>query len=105
MFARFLVSESFPITVSSRQLFVLAGDIVEGTIKSGMQVVIPFNSALSLKLPIHGVEFVDRMESPESKVALTIRCDNKDELQMLLDLDLRAEEIEVRDQENEERGV
>ena len=95
--ARFRVSRTF--LISQQQLFVLAGDIVEGAVSPGMQFEIPVGAAPSLVFRVHSVEFVDRMRPSESKVALTVKCDSAGMLDVLLASDLREKEIDVRDQE------
>jgi len=60
---RFYVKDTFEIP--SRQLFALAGSIVEGTIKTGMFVRVPLNSETGMRLLIHCIEFARRKDGED----------------------------------------
>ncbi len=60
---RFHVKDTFEIP--SRQLFVLAGSIVEGTIKTGMFVRVPLNAETGIRLLIHSIEFARRKDGED----------------------------------------
>lgn len=88
--ARFRVHDTF--TLQSRRMFVIAGDIVEGTVRVGMQVEVPLNDSLSVTAPVAAVEFVDG-PGPQSRVGLGIRYEDDDELEMLRGLNIGGCEI------------
>jgi hypothetical protein len=90
--ARFRISESFALP--DRNLFVLAGDVVAGPIARGMQVEIRVNSCLATKLDIHAVEYIRHSSRPD-EVALCIKCENHDELDLLKALNIGSEVVEV----------
>ena len=60
---RFHVKDTFEIP--DRKLFVLAGSIVEGQIKTGMVVRIPLSSSHGVRLHIHSIEFARRAGSED----------------------------------------
>lgn len=89
---KFQIIDSFAI--ESRCLFVLAGSITEGNIKTGMLVRIPFNTALSMTAPIESIEFL-RREGGREDTALCIKCQNADELEMWSGLNIGDEAVDV----------
>ena len=56
---RFHVRDTFEIT-TDRKLFVMAGSVVEGQVRAGMFVHVPFNSSLDMTAKIHSIEFARR---------------------------------------------
>jgi hypothetical protein len=56
---KFIVKYTFELE-APRNLFFVAGEIVEGVIQIGMFVRIPLNSGLDIKLRIHNIEFARR---------------------------------------------
>lgn len=73
MTARFRVDDAFAL--ESRLLFVLAGEIVEGTVRAGMVLHVPLNSSLTVTALVHGVESL-RAAGTAGSTALTIRADD-----------------------------
>lgn len=95
MTARFLVDRSY--VLPDRSLYVAEGTIVEGTVVPGMLLTIGLNNSLSMAWPIAGVEFVRRSES--ELVALTVRCEDADEVEFLQSFELSKEEIFISEPE------
>lgn len=57
------------------------GDIVEGEIKTGMYVQVPFNSSFSMASEIESIEYMDNPENNASYIALVIKLEeNTDEV-------------------------
>jgi hypothetical protein len=81
--------------LESRQLFVLAGAVVEGDIKAGMTVVVPLNSAISISERIHSVEFARRADGGDDDVCLCIAYDDREAAQILEDLGIEDETLDV----------
>jgi hypothetical protein len=75
--ALFRVEETFAI--HSRRLFVLVGEIVEGTVRTGMLVQVSLNGAVFVTAPVSGVEFVDG-PGRRSRIGLTVRYEDDDDL-------------------------
>jgi len=89
--ARFQVKQSFAI--ERRHVFVLVGTPVEGAVTAGMQAVVRVSDALSLTIPIHGIETVRR--GGAESVALTSRYTGPEELELLRGLDLGGSLVEI----------
>ncbi len=85
---KFHIRDTF--TVEGRPHFVLAGTVVEGTIRPGMTVRIPFNTNLTMTARIDCIEFARRLGGQED-TCLCIRCDDPDELAVWRSLNLRDE--------------
>jgi hypothetical protein len=90
--ARFLVQGVFHL--KSRELFVVYGDVLEGEVRPGMEIVLPLNSQLSLELSIEGVEFVDGTPTG-FHIGLAIKLDEDLDLSLLQGLNLSAEVLTV----------
>jgi len=73
-------------------MFVIAGSIVEGEIRSGMFVHIPFNSSVSTTARIHSIEFA-RHQGGED-VCLCIKSE-PELARFLRDLNICDETLEV----------
>ena len=95
--ARFQVKHSFAI--EKRHLFVLVGTPVEGAVTEGMHAAVPVGPAISLAIPIHGVEVVRRGGS--ESVALTSRYSRREELDVLRGLALGGSVLDLADEEPE----
>ena len=89
---QFHVRDTF--TVEGRPHFVLAGTVVEGTIRPDMVVRIPFNANLTMTAQIDCIEFARRLGGDED-TCLCIRCDDPDELAVWRGLNLGGEMFEV----------
>jgi hypothetical protein len=70
---RFHVRNTFQIT-GDPNLFVMAGSILEGEIKTGMFVHIPSNSSLNTTVQIHSISFARRIGGSED-VCLCVKSD------------------------------
>lgn len=91
---RFHVTNTF--TIEGRRLFILAGSIVDGEIRPGMFVRVPFNSALEMTAQIHSIEFAHRLDGGES-LCLCIPCSDEKELEIWRGLKISDETFEVDD--------
>jgi hypothetical protein len=88
---KFHVRDTFELP--DRKLFVLAGSIVEGEIRKGMFVRLPFNPSLDMTAQIHSIEFARRLGGSED-VCLCI--ESEPELAVILrGLDIGDETFEV----------
>jgi hypothetical protein len=87
---KFFVKRTFEIP--AREIFVLAGEIVEGEVAQGMFVNVPFNSELKTRHQINCIEYV-RSEKTED-VCLCLRTE-KGEAEILRALNLADETLEV----------
>jgi hypothetical protein len=88
---RFHVRDTFEIP--DRKLFVMAGEIVEGEIRAGMFVRVPFNSALEMTARIHSIEFARRLGGSED-VCLCIESE-PDALDLWRGLKIGDETFEI----------
>jgi hypothetical protein len=77
MSTRFRAHDTF--CIHSRRMFVITGEILEGTVRVGMQVEMPLNDAVSMTAPITAVEFVDG-PGRQSRIGLGIRYEDEVEL-------------------------
>jgi len=90
--SKFRVNDTFAL--ESRQLFVLAGSIVEGQIRAGMIVNVPLNSSLLISGAIHSIEFARRTDGRED-VCLCITYEDSDELRVWNALNVQDEVLDV----------
>jgi len=74
---KFQVHEVFRLP--SRQQFVMAGSIAEGVVRPGMNAIIVLQYKLTWSIPITSVEFIDRIASKESIVALVFAEQNSED--------------------------
>ena len=80
------------VEIPDRQLFVMAGSVVEGEIQAGMFVRVPFNPSLDMTARIHCIEFARRHGGED--VCLCI--ESEPELaEVLRGLDIGDETFEV----------
>ena len=91
---RFHVRDTFEVT-TDRKLFVMAGSIVEGDIRAGMFVRVPFNSSLEMTARIHSIEFARRLGGSED-VCLCIESE-PDALELWHGLNIGDETLEITD--------
>tara|TARA_R110002096_G_scaffold168538_14_gene339417 strand:+ start:3177 stop:3470 length:294 start_codon:yes stop_codon:yes gene_type:complete len=89
---KFHVKDTF--TIEGRPHFVLAGSIVEGEIRPGMFVRVPFNSSTAMTARIDCIEFARRLGGHED-TCLCIRCTEPEELEIWRGLDIGDETFEV----------
>jgi len=89
---KFRVKDS--LYLPNRQIFALTGEILEGTIKNGMKISVPFNSATAMSLVIDSIEFVLKT-GEASDVALCIKCADSDEAELLRSLALKDETLDI----------
>jgi hypothetical protein len=87
---KFQVRETFEIP--DRELFVLAGSIVHGEIRTGMFVRVPLNSEAGIRLLIDTIEFTRHQNGED--VCLCIWSGPKF-TEVLRGIDFRGETFEV----------
>ncbi len=87
---RFHVRDTFEIP--GRQLFVMAGSVVEGEIRAGMFVRVPLNSSLGMSVRIHCIEFSRRHGGED--VCLCIESETE-LAEVLRGLDFGGETFEI----------
>ncbi len=68
---KFYVRTSFELP--EQELFVLAGSIVEGEVRTGMFVLVPFSSSVTTTFRIHRVEYALHKEGED--VCLCIKLE------------------------------
>ena len=90
--AKFHVKDTFAI--EGRPHFVLAGSIVEGEVRPGMFVHVPFNSNTAMTARIDCIEFARRLGGHED-ICLCIRYTEPKELELWRGLDIGDEIFEV----------
>lgn len=93
--ARFKVREVFRI--SKHPSVVIAGDVSEGAVKPGMYVLIELQPGLTFSCEIAEIDYVDRVGTGESLVALRCKEDENDQAILYADLLPPGTVIEVVD--------
>jgi hypothetical protein len=88
---KFHVKNTFEMP--DRELFVMAGSVVEGEIQAGMFVRVPFNSALEAAARIHCIEYARHLGGSED-VCLCIKSE-ADEFELWRGLNICDEVLEV----------
>jgi hypothetical protein len=89
--AKFHVRDTFEIEASD--VFVMAGTILQGTIRKGMFAHVALNSVLCICEPIHAIEFARRKDGIED-VCLCFKLD-KETREFARALNITDEIIEV----------
>ena len=84
------VKDTFEIP--DRQLFVMAGSVLEGEFRAGMFVRVPLNSSLDMTARIHCIEFVRRNGGEDVCLCIT---SEPDIAEILRGLDIGDETFEV----------
>jgi hypothetical protein len=90
--ARFRATATWNIL--GRNLFCIAGQIVDGTLRKGMLVVLPKEMILGRTVPIEGFEIAIKADMSRELV-LTFRYANEQQLQTWRDIKLEEKELEV----------
>jgi hypothetical protein len=90
--AKFHVKDTFAI--EGRPHFILAGSIVEGAVRPGMFVHVPFTSRFAMRARIECIEFARRLGGHED-TCLCIRYAEPEELELWRGLDINDETLEV----------
>lgn len=78
-----------PFDLKSKSQLVLPGEIIEGVIVAGLYVQIPLNSETSIGLKISSIEYI--RESSRERTALVVNCENDDEIDFLIALNVSDE--------------
>ena len=81
--------------LESRNSVVFEGNLISGEIDDSMAVFVPVNAVASKRLELESIEFVDRAAQHESGLGLICVCDDLDQMQLLLDLDVAGQLFEV----------
>jgi hypothetical protein len=85
--------------IPERRLFVLAGQITSGIVKVGMQILIPFNSQVSMAMEIHSIEQINST-SHEAKLGICHVVEADDDLAMLIGLNIGGELLKIVEPES-----
>jgi hypothetical protein len=93
--ARFKVEQAFAI--KSRDLFVVAGDVIEGEVRAGMAMTLPTGAGQTLHVPIHSVEMGRRAGGGIDFVGLTTLARGPGDLELFARLDIVGQVIDVID--------
>jgi len=91
MHSEIQVENAFSENFEGRIKFVLQSQIVSGVVKVGMAMTLPFSSGLVMTMPIDEVEIVDNHQY----IKIKVHCDDSDELEFLLGLNLDGEILTV----------
>ena len=90
---RFHINQSFKLRLGDQLAYVLAGQIIEGSVRTGMEVRIQFNTQLAMTLAIDRIEFARRGDGTED-VCLCFEC-NEEGLDLWEGLNLADEEVDI----------
>lgn len=88
---RFHVRDTFAI--GDKNLFVLAGFVIEGEIKDGMLVRLPFSATIMLTEPIDHIRHLQRPDG--DVVCLCLQCDTTDDAALWHALQLKDRTIDI----------
>ncbi len=92
--ASFVVRQVFKI--SSRSLFVMAGDVSDGAVKAGMKAALYDDRGVVHCFPIAAVEFITYAEGYSGgEIALCIQYDDGAHLKRLQSLALQGTHVEI----------
>jgi len=92
--AKFLAVGSF--LLRSRNLFVVVGDVVEGEVREGMELVLPLNGTLSVNGKITAIEYVDVSHEQRCYLGLAIACDDAEEAGIWSAMNISGETLDLR---------
>ena len=93
MIAKFYAVGSF--YVHSRNLFVIAGEVIEGSIENGMTVSINLNSQMSIRTIIRTVELAAITFLGQSYTGLVVDYEDTEELDILNEPGVSDEILEI----------
>jgi hypothetical protein len=93
--AKFQIIEVFRLP--KRRQFVIAGKVMFGEIRAGMNALVLLDSRLHWSIPITAIEFIDRIASKESLVGLVCQETTAEDAALCQDLCEIGTEIEVTD--------
>ena len=94
MAARFRVVDAFHL--ESRRYFVIVGDILEGIVRAGMEIVFFPETLGVIRRRIISIEFVDGVER-KAWLGLVMKYDSDEDLKTLRALDLKGCELDISD--------
>ncbi|HSJ23171.1 MAG TPA: hypothetical protein VK929_00705 [Longimicrobiales bacterium] len=96
MEAVFRAETAFPL--DQRKVIVVQGRIVEGSVRAGMFLHIPFNPAVKMTARIDSVEYIDHQIGGESSIGLCLKYEDTLHRNVLLGLNIGAEDLVVSDE-------
>ncbi|KRA20802.1 hypothetical protein ASD69_05720 [Lysobacter sp. Root604] len=94
MAAIFKVQYAFPLT--SRLLFVFAGEIIQGAVGPGMSIHISLDEDATMDVPVQGVDVLRR--DGDELVALTVAIEDQSDADFLQQFDVVGESLTVLDE-------
>ncbi len=80
-----------PYVVKGSNLFVLPGEVVEGDVRPGMFLSVPFNSSLELTAPVHAIEYAS--SSADRSLSLVVKCEREEDLELWASIGLQDEDL------------
>ena len=92
--AKFYAVGSF--LLRSRNLFVIVGDILEGEIVPGMEILVPLQGELHVTSRVAQVEYVDVIHEKKSYIGLAIAYEDTEELEFWRALEVSGETLDLR---------
>lgn len=95
--AKFHVKCTFQI--EDRDLFVMAGSILEGEVRKGMLAHVSLNSTPSICEPIHAIEFARRKDGLDD-ICLCFRLDEETR-EFVRALNISDEIVEIKPEPND----
>ena len=93
---KFHITDTFAIG-GGKNVFVLAGRIVVGTIRVGMTAHVRIDASETLAVRIHAIEFVYAPSRPDDTIALCIDCSTGDDLKTWQSRRIESQEIDITD--------
>jgi hypothetical protein len=102
MSAKFYAVGSFHLP--SRNLFVIVGDVLEGSVRPGMTFAVQLNPGIAVTSNVAQVEMVDVRYMGKAYVGLAVEYVDPAELDFWLALDISDETIELTDLKTPEQS-
>jgi hypothetical protein len=93
MAARFRVADTF--NLQNRRYFVIYGDILEGVVRAGMDVVLPLETLRGIRRQIASVEFVDNIGKRKAWLGLVVEYTSDEDLESLHAIKLKGRELDI----------
>ncbi len=97
MEATFRAKGAFTIESKGRRLFVIHGDIMDGTVRVGMVARLSGGSGLLFSEITHGVGFLDYRSAREAEVALTFESSGHEQLAAWQQIDFGGQVLVISD--------
>lgn len=77
------VNKAFPNIINGKNFFVLQCKIINGAVRSGMNMCLPFSSGLDITIPIDELRVVT-----DEFVEVIVYCEDSEEINFLSELNL-----------------